>query len=69
MTFIATVKDGKIVVPPGVDLPDGTDVKIEPVKNQPTIWEKLEKYEGAVDDLPSDLAANHDKYFRGRVQE
>ena len=69
MSITTTVEAGKIILPPGVNWPDGTVVRIEPVKTQPTIWEKLEKYEGAVDDLPSDLAANHDKYFRGRVQE
>ncbi len=57
MSITATFEAGKIVLPPGVTWPEGTILHIAPVGNQATIWEKL------------DLAANHDKYFRGRLQE
>jgi hypothetical protein len=69
MSITATFEAGQIVLPPGVDWPEGTVLRIEPVKEQPTIWDKLGKYEGAADDLPPDLAANHNDYFRGHVRE
>lgn len=32
---------------------------------EPTIWEKLQKYAGAVEGLPPDFARNHDHYIHG----
>jgi hypothetical protein len=69
MTFIATVKDGEIVLPPDIELPDGTVVRIEPVKAEPTIWEKLKKYDGIATDLPSDFATNLDHYAHGHPKK
>ncbi len=62
-----TVEAGKIVLPPGVDWPDGTVVRIEPVeKNEPkSLRDLLKDFEGVADDLPSDMAANHDHYIHG----
>jgi hypothetical protein len=62
----ATVKGGEIVLPPGVDWPDGTVVRIEAVKAPlPSVWDVLKKYEGIADDLPTDMAANHNHYIHG----
>jgi hypothetical protein len=66
----ATVKEHKIVLPMDVDWPDGTIVRVEPVKEkQPTAWETLEKYDGIADDLPSDLAENLDHYVHGHPKK
>jgi len=69
MSITTTVAAGKIVLPPGVDWPDGTVVRIEPVEAQSTIWEKLKKYDGIADDLPTDMAANHDHYIHGHPKK
>jgi hypothetical protein len=70
MTFTAIVKAGEIILPPGVDLPDGTVVRIEPVKDQtPTIWEALKEFDGIANDLPVDMAANHDHYIHGHPKK
>ncbi len=62
----ATVEAGKIVLPPGVDWPDGTVVRIEQVKApRPSVWDVLKKYDGIATDLPSDFAANIDHYGHG----
>lgn len=47
--------------------PDGAKVRVEVVEEpaEPTIWEKLRKYAGAVKGLPSDMARNHDHYIHG----
>jgi hypothetical protein len=68
----ATVKDGKIVLPGGVDWPNGTVVRIEQVKqgNKPrNLRELLKAYEGIADDLPADMAENHNHYIHGHPKK
>jgi hypothetical protein len=66
MSITTTVEEGKIVLPPGVDWPDGTVVRIEPVEKRPeSIRELLKDFEGIANDLPSDMAANHNHYIHG----
>jgi hypothetical protein len=70
MSITTTVEEGKIVLPPGVDWPNGTVVRIEPVKEQEaTIWDVLKKYDGMATDLPNDLAANIDHYVHGHPKK
>jgi hypothetical protein len=64
------VEEGKIVLPPDVDWPDGTTVRVEPVEqSQQSVWDVLKKYDGIADDLPEDLAANIDHYVHGRPKK
>jgi hypothetical protein len=70
MTFIATVENDMIKLPPGVHVPDGTRVSIEisgPDVAVPsrTLAERYSKFMGLADDLPEDMAKNHDHYLRG----
>ena len=66
MSITATVEAGKIVLPPGVDWPDGTVVRIEPVEEDvPTLWEILKDFDGIVYDPRTDMAANHNHYLHG----
>jgi hypothetical protein len=66
MSITTTVEAGKIVLPPGVDWPDGTVVRIETVEEQvPTLYETMKDFVGVVDGLPPDMAANHDHYLHG----
>jgi hypothetical protein len=63
MSVIGVVEDGKIVLPPGLRLATGTRVRIEPLPSHeqgPLLAETLKDYIGIFDDLPSDLARNHD---------
>lgn len=65
----ATVKNGEIVLPPGVDWPNGTVVRVEAVKApRPSVWDVLKKYDGIADDLPPDMAVNHDHYIHGHAR-
>ena len=75
-SVVAVVKDGQIVLPPGVEWPDGATVRIEVVKKEeevkkdrPTVWDVLKKYSGVVDDLPPDAAENHDHYLYGHPKK
>lgn len=48
--------------------PEGSSVRVEVVLAQaaePSIWDKLRKYSGTVEGLPSDMARNHDHYIHG----
>jgi hypothetical protein len=61
-----TVEEGKIVLPPDVDWPNGMIVRVEPVEKEgPTLAEIMEPYRGIAKDMPSDLAENHDHYIHG----
>ena len=65
-----TVEEGRILLPPDVDWPNGTVVRVEPVnEEQPTVWEILKDFDGIADDLPSDLAANVDHYVHGHLKK
>ena len=66
MSITTTVEGGKIVLPPEVDWPSGTVVRVEPVESQPpTLWETLKDFDGMAGDLPVDLAGNIDQYVHG----
>ena len=72
MVYKGTVKGGVVVLESDSALAEGTEVLVQPVARsaadagQPTIWQKLQKYSGVVQGLPSDMARNHDHYIHGR---
>jgi hypothetical protein len=71
MEILAVVKQGIICLPDGSHLPDGTRVIIESVESPVELKEsrlgrKLQQFVGVADDLPSDLARNHDHYLHGQ---
>jgi hypothetical protein len=71
-SITATVKDGEIVLPPGVDWPNGTVVRIEQVKEEAeprNLRELLRDFEGIADGLPADMAENHDHYIHGHPKK
>lgn len=66
------VQNGVVVFGPGFTLPEGTHVHIQPVappaepaeKDAPSLdW--LLKLAGTANDLPIDMAENHDHYLHG----
>ena len=70
MTFIGKITNGAIVVPPEAHLPDGTEVRVEPVapsaaKSRRERAAALRKLAAALPELPTDLAKNHDHYLYG----
>jgi hypothetical protein len=64
---------GGVVLFEAAPPPDGAKVRVEVVeepappvdRNEPTIWQKLRKFAGAVKGLPPDMARNHDHYIHG----
>ena len=78
MSVIGTVVSKDLVkLPSGVELPIGTQVKIEtsapvisavPAEAAParrSVREVLKDFIGVAEDLPTDLARNHDHYLYG----
>lgn len=70
MELHGTVQNGVVVFDDPTSLADGTKVKIwvEPsaeTPRKPTLGERLLKLAGTVDDLPPDMAENHDHYIHG----
>ena len=61
MSFTGTVKGGVVVLPPGVKLPEGLEVRLT-VPDSASFAERYAAYIGVADDLPSDLAENLDHY-------
>lgn len=72
MTVIGIVENGKVVLPSGNQLPEGTRVRVEtlPAENSPPSFaEEFGSHIGAINDLPSDLARNHDHYIHGAAKK
>jgi hypothetical protein len=67
MSITATVENNTIKLPSGVNLPDGTTVRIQPLTEPAAqaFGSRYAKFIGAVKDAPPDLAANHDHYLYG----
>lgn len=67
MTCTLKLSGGKILLPPGLNLPDGTEVQvtIPAAAIAPSFADHYAAYIGAADDLPADLAQNLDHYLHG----
>jgi predicted DNA-binding antitoxin AbrB/MazE fold protein len=67
MTYHGTVKNGVVVLEPGVLLPEGSKVKVERVDQQDvdSLREGLLQFAGSVKGLPADSSRNHDHYLYG----
>ena len=75
MTVRGHVKNGAVVLEPGIALPEGAEVRLEITAAQEgqaevdedgrTLGQKLLKYAGKAVGLPPDAARNHDHYLYG----
>lgn len=67
MSVVGTVKNGVVVLPPGVKLPDGMEVQLNIPDSAapPSFADRYATYIGAAADLPADLAENLDHYVHG----
>ncbi len=67
MSITAVVEKNTIILPLGVNLPDGTQVRVEPLEaaSRSTFGKRYAAFIGAVTDAPGDLAENHDHYLYG----
>ncbi len=68
MSYKGTIKNGVVVLPPGVELPDGTKVELLPLvsaKEAEEFTDELLRIASQTRNLPPDLAKNHDHYLHG----
>ena len=72
MTYRGIVRNGVVVLGKMAELPEGTEVRVEPIargeslpSEGPTLVEQFSDVIGTVPDLPSDMAENHDHYLHG----
>jgi len=70
MTYKGKVENGVVVLPEGISLPENAEVNVELVgqgqPGEPASWPEVFKdVIGSVDDLPPDMAENHDHYIHG----
>ncbi len=72
MSINAIVENDTIKLPPGVHLPDGTEVSIVAITPHQTtegptrtLAERYAEFIGIWEDGPEDLAAQHDHYASG----
>ena len=72
MVYRGIVKKGVVVIAEGVELPEGTEVRVEPIAQVerqvvegPTLSEQFSDVIGTVPDLPSGMAEQHDHYLHG----
>ena len=67
MVYRGVVKNGVVVLDPGVRLPEGSEVRVEPVSppTRKTLADQLGDLVGSVPDLPPDMAQQHDHYLHG----
>lgn len=63
MNYKGRVSKGMVVLPPEANLPDGAEVRVEPVGA--TLAERLRDVLGTVHHVPHDWAENHDHYLHG----
>ena len=71
MTYQGTVKDGVVVLPPDVALPEGAvvDVIPRPISDKNDPLADLAKLARPRPHLPADYALNHGHYLRGEPKK
>ena len=66
MGYRGHIKNGIIVIDEFIDLPEGTEVRIEVAEGDgPTLADRLASVIGTAKDLPHDAAENLDHYLYG----
>ncbi len=67
MSLEGDIENGVVVFDQAVSLPEGTEVRVEPVSPhvRKSLAERYKDIIGVVDDLPEDMAENHDHYLHG----
>ena len=71
MTYTGHVKNGVVVLDEPVALPEGIEVRVEPVGTgeRKSLADRLRGVIGVSEGLPSDMARNHDHYLHGGAKK
>lgn len=71
MSFTGTIENGVVKLPSGLGLPDGTQVRVEPITKPDAgneLTRRFAEIASKVSSLPMDFAAKHDHYVHGTSQ-
>jgi hypothetical protein len=74
MIYIGKVANGTVILPPDMQLPDGTQVRIAPLVPMPHVTRRdqvadLQEIAAGLTDLPEDMARQHDHYLYGTPRQ
>jgi hypothetical protein len=71
MSFTGKIKNGVVVLPPEVNLPEGTEVKVEPIEVRPEdpFLVAVRKVTKPRPHWPKDYALNHGHYVSGEPKK
>jgi DNA-directed RNA polymerase beta subunit len=73
MTYHGHIKDGVVILNDAPFFPDGTEVQVQIMPSAlpatSNLGQRLMKYAGKAEGLPTDLARNHDHYIHGTPLE
>jgi hypothetical protein len=72
MSYKGTVKNGVVVLPPEVKLPEGAPVEVTPLEAQaddPPFLQAILKLAKRRPDWPADFALNHAHYAKGHPRK
>jgi hypothetical protein len=72
MSYKGTVKNGVVVLPPGVKLPEGAEVEVVPSEaraDDPPFLKSILKLARPRPDWPEDFALNHAHYTKGHPRK
>jgi len=74
MSITGTVENDTVKLPPGVHVPDGTEVKVflpggsVLPEDETSLFEQMKDFIGCIKDGPADLASEHDHYAHGTAK-
>jgi len=68
MSYTGKVRNGVVVLPAGVTLPDGAEVEVSVADTNGNLpfADRYKEFIGMATDLPPDMAANLDHYVHGQ---
>ena len=69
MSVTGEIKNGVVILPPGVVLPEGAKVKVETVPSDEPLAAVVEKLAKPRPYLPHDYALNHGHYISGEPKK
>jgi hypothetical protein len=72
VSYKGTVKNGVVVLPPDIKLPEGTQVEVQPLELLPEgdpFLQTIQKIAKPRPHWPKDFALNHGHYTRGEPKK
>ena len=69
MSVTGKVVNGTVVLPPGIELPEGAEVRVETIETHDPFLAAVKRLAKPRSHLPKDYALNHGHYLRGEPKK